>query len=419
MTDKTDKKGINTSFERLPNKEAQKAFDSKTLITSAEFANFKAYQHALAFTVAGLADKDMLAEVHKAVKSAIDSGTSFNDFKKTLKPFLISKGWLSPELTGDDKADKALLKDYERVLNRRLKTIYHTNKQTAYAASKWERIQKTKDFLPYLQYLPSASVNKRDGHKAYYGIVRPVDDPIWQSIFPPNGFGCKCSVKQITKSKAEQLGITDNETIEKLPTPDFDSNFDRLGSLLRLAEDKHGKEFAEKLGTDLKGEMIGYAKKSDVAVNDFGGIVPRQAEVARLLIDKLDNKPKPNEAMAAEQYQQYHKVRLERPEPVFINGEPQAGFDYWVTDTGQTLDFMFTMYGYAQVKIDNLNKFFAHNDNAWNTKRKQILDHLEKSDIVPIDLRYLNAENTVKLIAFVLSLSKEQQSQIIFITGQP
>lgn len=246
MTDK-DKKAFATSFKRLPNKEAERHFNQKSLITSAEFAHFKAYQHALAFTVAGLADKDMLTEIHKAVKGAIDNGTSFNDFKKSLKPFLISKGWLSPELTGDDKADKALLKDYERTLNRRLKTIYHTNKATAYSAGRWERIQKTKDFLPYLQYLPSASVNKRDGHKAYYGIVRPVDDPIWQSIFPPNGFGCKCAVKQITKSKARELGITDDETITELPTPDFDSNFDRLGSLLRLAEDKHGKEFAEKL----------------------------------------------------------------------------------------------------------------------------------------------------------------------------
>lgn len=408
-----------TSFERLPDVHAEQHFGQKSIITSAEFANFKAYQHALAFTVAGIADKDMLSEIHKAVKGAIDNGTSFNDFKKSLRPFLIAKGYLAPTLGDDEQVNKELLKSYEKNLNKRLKIIYDTNKATAYAGGQWERLQRTKRTFPYLQYCPSLSTNKRDEHKAYYGIVRHIDDPIWQSIFPPNGFGCKCYVKPLTADEARKIGISTDDEVANLPVPDFDSNFDRLGALLRLAEDKHGKEFAEKLGTDLKGEMIGYAKKSDVAVNDFGGIVPRQAEVARLLIDKLDNKPKPNEAMAAEQYQQYHKVKLERPEPVFIDGKPQAGFDYFVTDTGQTLDFMFTMYGYAQVKIDNLNKFFAHNDDTWNTKRKQILDHLEKSDIVPIDLRYLNAENTVKLIAFVVSLPKEQQSQIIFIIGQP
>ncbi|OPH33254.1 hypothetical protein [Moraxella equi] len=125
----TDKKGVSTSFERLPNREAEKHFAQKSLITSAEFAEFKAYQHALAFTVAGLADKDMLAEVHKAVKSAIDNGTSFNEFKKSLKPFLVSKGWLAPTLTGDKGADKEILKDYERQLNRRLKTIYTNRTQ--------------------------------------------------------------------------------------------------------------------------------------------------------------------------------------------------------------------------------------------------------------------------------------------------
>lgn len=285
----TDKKGISTSFDRLPNKEAESHFNQKSLITSAEFANFKAYQHALAFTVAGIADKDMLTEVHKAVKSAIDNGTSFNDFKKSLKPFLISKGWLSP--MGDDKT---ALKGYEQKLNRRLNTIYHTNKQTAYAAGRWERIQKTKDFLPFLQYLPSASVNKRDEHKAYYGIVRHADDPIWQSIYPPNGFGCKCAVKQITKSKAERLGITDDDRIAELPTPDFDSNFDRLGSLLRLAEDKHGKEFAELL----KNNTINHtakllheqAKKAEPIISkDIGvkGVVRSQKSLFNNLMDKL------------------------------------------------------------------------------------------------------------------------------------
>ena len=38
------------------------------------------------------------------------------DFKKGLKPFLVSKGWLAPTL-GDDKAENnALLKDYELLI---------------------------------------------------------------------------------------------------------------------------------------------------------------------------------------------------------------------------------------------------------------------------------------------------------------
>lgn len=165
---------------------------------------------ALAFTVAQIADKDMLKEVHQAMQQAIQNGTAFHDFQKRLKPYLLARGWLAP--TGEITSD--VLREHQKHLGRRLKTIYHTNKQTAYAAGQWERIQQTKEFLPYLQYMPSLSVNKRDGHKRYYGIIRPVDDPIWASLIPPNGFNCKCWVKQITKSEAKRQGISEPIELE-------------------------------------------------------------------------------------------------------------------------------------------------------------------------------------------------------------
>lgn len=249
-------------YERLPNVEAQKHFDAKALLTTHHYAELKAYEHALAFTVAKIADQDMLFEVHKAVKQAIDNGTSFADFKKTLKPYLIAKGWLG--LT-DSQSDQTYL-------GYRLKTIYHTNKQTAYAAGRWQRIQRTKETLPYLQYLPSLSTDKRDSHTAYYGLVRPVDDPIWQSIFPPNGFGCKCRTKQLTKKQAEQIlaeqtkeGKSYDIEIEQVKRPltgemvstpkgvhfSFNHNHDRLTAMLKLAEDKHGGEFSQEIKEQL------------------------------------------------------------------------------------------------------------------------------------------------------------------------
>lgn len=167
-------------YERLPDQKAKAHFDQKTLMTSADFANVKAYQHALAFTVAHLADQDMLSAIHKAIKTSIDNGTSFTDFKKTLLPYLKTKGFVANDNP----------KLQEKQLNRRLKIIYQTNRATAFAAGQWQRLQATKKTFPYLEYRPSLSTHKRDEHKAYYGIIRHIDDPIWQSIFPPNGFGC-------------------------------------------------------------------------------------------------------------------------------------------------------------------------------------------------------------------------------------
>lgn len=239
----------------LPNKEAIVSFNGKTLLTSESYLDVKAYQHALAFTVAGMMDEDLLAETRDAVKSAMENGTDFADFQKRLMPYLMSKGWLG---ISEDKGNAD--KDF---ISRRLRTIFSTNLQTSYAAGQWDRIQQTKEFLPYLQYMPSVSENPRLSHKRYYGICRPVSDPIWQSIMPPNGYRCKCWVKQLTKRQAEKAGISDEKPLETenytnpktgeksdVPVgidPSFNHNFDRLTSLLKLAEDKHGQEFRIRL----------------------------------------------------------------------------------------------------------------------------------------------------------------------------
>lgn len=38
-------------------------------------------------------------------------------------------------------------------------------------------------------------------------MILPVDDPFWNSWYPPNGWGCKCWVRQITRREAETRGI--------------------------------------------------------------------------------------------------------------------------------------------------------------------------------------------------------------------
>jgi uncharacterized protein with gpF-like domain len=46
----------------------------------------------------------------------------------------------------------------------------------------------------------------RAEHKAWDGIVLRVDDPWWDTHRPPNDFGCRCSVIQLTAEEAERMG---------------------------------------------------------------------------------------------------------------------------------------------------------------------------------------------------------------------
>ena len=90
----------------------------------------------------------------------------------------------------------------------RLGTIYRTNRRAAHAAGQWARILRTAKALPYLLY--SLGPN-RDHHVAIAGTILPFDAPFWHTRFPPNGWGCKCRVRQISSRERERL-LTDEAT---------------------------------------------------------------------------------------------------------------------------------------------------------------------------------------------------------------
>lgn len=426
-----NKQGVQFDVAPLPNQEAIVHFKDKVLLDSSSYLDVLAHEHAIAFVVAGMADADLLAETKAAIQSALDSGSDFNAFKRRLKPYLTAKGWLSKD---------------GKTASRRLRLIYHTNLHTAYAAGQWQRIQKTKEFLPYLQYMPSVSENPRLSHKRYYDLVRPVDDAIWQQIFPPNSYNCKCWVKQLTKRQAQKVGISEETPLEmvdyenpktgeksQVPAgidPSFNHNHDRLTALLKLAQEKHGVEFAQKLGVDLKGEMVGYAVKGGITHIDFRGITPRVGEVARLEKELGDNKPKPFEGALADEWQQKFDVELVRFDPnihkVMLSNEktgtPKSA-DYAVIAKDSepkdwvTIDFLFA-FDDTQAKamahqiLESKNKRHA---DAWDRVKDTIDEHLLKADIVPMDLRKADARIATKIIAYVLSLPKEKQKQIVFV----
>ena len=52
------------------------------------------------------------------------------------------------------------------------------------------------------------------------------DDPIWNSIYPPNGYNCRCIVRALTPEQAKTRGFKLTEP-SPLPLPDFpDEGFD-------------------------------------------------------------------------------------------------------------------------------------------------------------------------------------------------
>ena len=60
------------------------------------------------------------------------------------------------------------------------------------------------DAYPYLMYRIGASVHHREQHLKWNNLILPKDDPLWNSIFPPNGYGCKCYTVDVTQKRKER-----------------------------------------------------------------------------------------------------------------------------------------------------------------------------------------------------------------------
>lgn len=416
----------------LVDKSALEHFKSKRILPGFSHYDVWLYQHSLAFTVAKMMDADMLAEVKQAVEQALQNGTSFAGFKKRLKPYLMAKGWWGEQIMTDplDGVQKLV----QLGSTRRLKTIFNTNMQTAFAAGQWQRIQANKDALPYLRYNASAAGTPRDSHKRYYGMVLPVDHPIWQVVFPPNGYGCKCSVSALTRRQAEREGISGEPDVEMVEftnprtgqtvlipddiTPSFAHNHgDRLGAMSALFADKHGETALNAMIAAREAWLDKrYTLPSDaVAVLALPEKVPPK-EVKRLTQNNAANNVAAHEAEAAAAWQLVTGDKLEVFDLAVGKGEGQA--DYLIVSDGlprekwPRLDFMYTMSADRTDKIERINRFFDR-DGTFGHQAAEIQNHLNhKGDIIPLDMRHLNSINRHKVLQYVLSLPEEQRKKI-------
>ncbi len=63
-------------------------------------------------------------------------------------------------------------------------------------AVKWEGFKEEADLYPNLKYEAVDDEFSRPDHARLNGTVKPINDPFWNRNYPPNGWGCRCTVTQ-------------------------------------------------------------------------------------------------------------------------------------------------------------------------------------------------------------------------------
>lgn len=129
-----------------------------------------------------------LAEI-QALNQALNEAKDYSDFRK--------------------RADKIT-----DTFNRRWQqTEYQSAVNCAESASTFRRLKSKTKLFPYWEYKTAGDDKVREEHAALAGTILRHDDPLWDSIYPPNGWKCRCYVVPRMQSEAN---ISEDEQHEKV-----------------------------------------------------------------------------------------------------------------------------------------------------------------------------------------------------------
>jgi len=178
------------AYASLPFQEQIAFFRRKGNVTTDRWTDVWQEEHDHAFMVAGANRIDLLVDLRDAVDKAISSGTGLEQFRKDFDGIVAKYGW-----------------DYTGGRNWRTRVIFETNLRASYAAGRYAQLQALKKVRPYWRYRHSDSVqHPRPQHLAWNGLVLVADDPWWDTHYPPNGWGCQCTVEALNARDLKRLG---------------------------------------------------------------------------------------------------------------------------------------------------------------------------------------------------------------------
>lgn len=184
-------------------------FRSKGFKLAFNLSEMKDRAHTTSFVVSGITKQDVLADVHGLLAQSLENGQTGEWYKDNLLPQLARKGWLGKGLKADENGEL----EGRKLMPYRLDTIYRTNTQSAYMAGRYQKMRENVAARPYWQYVAVMDSRTRPAHAALNGRIFRWDDPIWDIIFPPNGYNCRCRVVALSQAEVDRhpVGVESSE----------------------------------------------------------------------------------------------------------------------------------------------------------------------------------------------------------------
>jgi SPP1 gp7 family putative phage head morphogenesis protein len=205
---------IYTSFD-LPPTNAVEFIRSLTPVTREIFDGLSRQYQVDAITITGVTDLRLIDKIRDELADVVMSGATKDAFRSAV----------------DDLTDAA---GVARLTSPTIDTVFSANAQKAYSTGRYEQMteQAVLDVLPFWQYWSVGDDRVRPEHEALDGFVARALDRVWMKIYPPSGFGCRCSVTPITEKEALMIDKDASEdgmlrlpklVVELVPQPGYTS----------------------------------------------------------------------------------------------------------------------------------------------------------------------------------------------------
>lgn len=165
-----------------------------------------------------------------------------------------------------------------------LNTNLRTAMQSSYHAAQYIRLQddSVRGLYPAYQYKTLDDVRVREAHRKLHDMIWASNDPVWNKIWPPNGWNCRCYIKPLNQEEALNSNVQPVTPLEKV------SDIAREGRIGKDFERNPGQDysiFGKWLNTKLQGmpketrekikglvgqkadELVGYGQSDNIPAN--------------------------------------------------------------------------------------------------------------------------------------------------------
>lgn len=170
--------------------EAMEEFLSRRIVSRDEADQIADYAKRRAWWISGVAQMDVVRDVHESLTRAMESGIPFEEWR--------------------DEVEEKLTAAWGRPNSHRIETIFRNATMQAANAGRWRQMHEPHVLAvrPFLQFDAVRDSVRCSICSACAGVVLTADHPWWQTHAPILHHACRCSVVSLRRETAEGKGIT-------------------------------------------------------------------------------------------------------------------------------------------------------------------------------------------------------------------